>query len=216
MRTRWWERAGLNSLMTQKYDKAEEYFRKIVAVEPHRYGIGHNLALACLAQERYEEAEKYLLIELERYGETLVRLKSLGDLYYIWAKPEKCKEYYEQALPLCEQIGDKRQLQHRIAQCGSPPAFANGMKSLESLRDGNKKMAEKDFDGSMSSLKEAVELDACNFQAWNNLGALELNINKDAAAAIKYFEKAVFYTSLAGIHANLGKARAILAKEPNK
>ncbi|MCL1817334.1 MAG: tetratricopeptide repeat protein [Spirochaetaceae bacterium] len=210
---RWLERAALNNLITQKYEKAEAYFRKIAAVEPYRFGLGHNLALVCLAQERFEEAEKYFLAELDRYGDTFVRLKSLGDLYYIWAQPEKCKEYYEKAFPLCEHEADKRQLQHRIAQCAREPAFANAVKSLAALKLGNKKMTEKDFDGASACLKEAVELDSCNFQAWNNLGAIELNIKKDTAAAVKYFEKAAFYTSLVGIHGNLKKAREALAKE---
>jgi tetratricopeptide (TPR) repeat protein len=210
---RWWYRAALNNLVTQNYAKAEEYFKKIQAVEPNRFGLGHNLALVCLAQERYEEAEKYFLNELERYGDTLMRFKSLGDLYYIWKKREPCKAYYEKALPLCENEADKRQIMHRIAQCGSEESFARAMKSFELLKAGNRKMSEKDFDGAYELLKESVEIDSCNFQAWNNLGALEMNIKKDAAASVKFFEKAAYYTSLVGIHENLKKARDMLAKE---
>jgi tetratricopeptide (TPR) repeat protein len=216
LRVRWWERTAFNNLVLQKYAKAEEYFRKVAAVEPYRFGLGHNLALVCLAQERYDDAEKYFLDELDRYGESFVRLKSLGDLYYIWGKPEKCREYYEKAFPLCQHEADKRQLRHKIDQCGSPPAFENGQKSLAALKRGNQKMTEKDFDGAEVCLKEAVGFDSCNFQAWNNLGALEMNIKKDVAEAVKYFEKAAFYTSLTGIHGNLKKARETLAKESKK
>jgi tetratricopeptide (TPR) repeat protein len=213
---RWWNRAALNNLVMQKYAKAEEYFRKIQALEPDRFGLGHNLALVCLAQERYAEAEKYFLNELERYGDTFVRFKSLGDLYYIWNRREPCREYYGKALPLCVHEADKRQLQHRIAQCGSEESFAKAMKSYGLLKAGNKKMQEKDFDGAYELLKESVETDSCNFQAWNNLGALEMNIKKNAAESVKYFEKAAFYTSLVGIHGNLKKARDMLAKESKK
>jgi tetratricopeptide (TPR) repeat protein len=213
---RWWYRAALNNLVMQKYAKAEEYFRKIEAAQPDKFGLGHNLALVCLAQERYEEAEKYFLHELERYGDTFIRFKSLGDLYYVWKRREPCGEYYGKALPLCEHEADKRQIQHRIAQCGSGEAFAKAMRSYELLKDGNKKMQEKDFDGAYELLREAVKADSCNFQAWNNLGALEMNIKKNAAESVKYFEKAAYYTSLAGIHANLMKARDMLAKESKK
>jgi tetratricopeptide (TPR) repeat protein len=210
---RWWQRAALNNLITQKYAKAEEYFRKIQAVEPNKFGLGHNLALVCLAQERYEEAERYFLNELARYGDTFVRFKSLGDLYYIWGRREKCGNYYGKALALCEHEGDKRQLEHRVAQCRKDETFAEAMRSSEALREGNRRMAEKDFDGAYGLFKKAVELDACNFQAWNNLGALEMNIKKNAAESVRYFQKAAQYTSLVGIHGNLKKARDLLAKE---
>jgi tetratricopeptide (TPR) repeat protein len=213
---RWWERAALNNLIMQKYLKAEEYFKKIQRIEPHKFGLGHNLALAALALERYDEAEKYFLNELERYGDTFVRFKSLGDLYYIWGKRDECGEYYKKALELCEHEADRRQLMHRIAQCDSDAAFANAMKSYKLLKAGNKKMNVKDFDGAYDLLKEAVTLDPCNFQAWNNLGALEMNIKKNAAESVKYFEKAAMYTSLVGIHGNLKKARDMLAKESKK
>jgi tetratricopeptide (TPR) repeat protein len=213
---RWWHRAALNNLVMQRYAKAEEYFRKIQAVQPNRFGLGHNLALVCLAQERYEEAERYFLNELERYGDTFIRFKSLGDLYYIWNRREPCREYYEKALPLCGHEADKRQIQHRIAQCGSGEAFSRVVKSYELLKAGNIRMREKDFDGAYELLKKAVETDSCNFQAWNNLGALEMNVKKDAAKSVKYFEKAAYYTSLAGIHGNLKKARDMLAKESKK
>ncbi|MDR1316675.1 MAG: hypothetical protein LBK13_07360 [Spirochaetales bacterium] len=213
---RWWQRAALNNLVLQKYLKAEEYFRKIEAVQPNRFGLGHSLALVCLAQERFEEAEKYFLNELERYGETFMRFKSLGDLYYIWNRREPCREYYEKALPLCEQEADRRQLAHRIALCGSGESFARAMKSLRLLKDGNRKMQEKDFESAYTLLKESAETDVCNFQALNNLGALEMNVKKNIAGAVKYFEKAAYYTSLVGIHGNLKKARELLAKESGK
>ncbi|MDR1625741.1 MAG: tetratricopeptide repeat protein [Spirochaetia bacterium] len=213
---RWWHRAALNNLVAQRYAKAEEYFRKIQAVQPDRFGLGHNLALVCLAQERYEEAEKYFLGELERYGDTFIRFKSLGDLYYIWNRRGACGEYYAKALPLCENEADRRQIEHRIAQCGSGESFAKAMGSYGLLKAGNRKMQEKDFDGAYGLLKEAVGMDPCNFQAWNNLGALEMNIKKNAAESVKYFEKAVRYTSLVGIQGNLKKARDMLAKESKK
>ena len=216
IQVRFWHRSALNCLVTQKYAKAEEFFRKIQAVEPNRFGLGHNLALAYLAQEKFEEAEKYFLNEIQRYGETFVRFKSLGDMYYIWGKREKCSEYYALALPLCEHKADKSQIEHRIAQCKTEEAFAVAMKSCEYLKQGNKKIEEKEFDAAGELLKKAVELDRCNFQAWNNLGALEMNIKNNVAEAVKYFEKAVQYTSLVGIHGNLKKARDTLAKESKK
>jgi hypothetical protein len=48
------------------------------------------------------------------------------------------------------------------------------------------------------------------------LGALEMNIQKNAAESVRYFERAARYTSLVGIHGNLKKARDMLAKESKK
>ncbi|MDR2588199.1 MAG: tetratricopeptide repeat protein [Spirochaetales bacterium] len=213
---RWWQRAALNNLVMGRYGRAEDYFRKIERLEPNRFGLGHNLGLAALAQERFAEAERYFLSELERYGDTFIRFKSLGDMYYIWGKPGPCKEFYSRALPLCESEEDKRQIMHRISQCAKPASFEAAMKSYALLKEGNAKMGEKDYEAAEASLKAAVKADSCNFQAWNNLGALEMNIKKNIEEAVKLFEKAAFYTSLAGIHGNFRKAKEALAKEKKR
>jgi tetratricopeptide (TPR) repeat protein len=213
---RWWERAALNNFVTGQYARAEEFFRKIQAEEPYRFGLGHKLGLVCLAQQRYDEAEKYFLNEIERYGDTFMRFKSLGDLYYMWGKREPCKDYYSRSLALCGEETDKRQIMHRIAQCANSGSFESAIKSYNLLKGGNTKMADKDYDRAYELFREAVKADACNFQAWNNLGALEMNIKKDIPESIKCFEKAASYTSLRSIHDNLNKARAALEKEKKK
>jgi tetratricopeptide (TPR) repeat protein len=212
----YWERAAMNNFVMGRYAKAEDLFRKIREVQPNKFALGHNLGLVCLAQEKYDEAESYFLRELELYGETYIRFKSLGDMYYIWGKREKCSEYYSKSLSLCEHEGDRRLISRRMTLCADPAAFETAMESYRELKRGNLLMAEKDLDNSYEAFQKAVELDPHNFQAWNNLGALEMNHKKDLPAAVKYFKKASALTSLQAIHNNLNRAKSMTAKEEKK
>ncbi|MCX7786584.1 MAG: tetratricopeptide repeat protein [Spirochaetes bacterium] len=210
---RFWERAALNNFVFGRYAKAEEYFRKIRTVQPNKMGIGHNIGLVCLAQERYEEAEAEFLGELERFGETYIRLKTLGDLYYLWGKRAECAKYYQMALPGCEHEADRKLIQKRIEYASDPDTFEKAMKSYQALKRGNAYMAEKRFEAASEEFERAIQLDPYNFQAWNNRGAVELNYRKNPARAVEYFQRAVEYTSLPAIHNNLKRAQAMLGKE---
>lgn len=55
----------MNNFVLGRYAKAEEFFRKIQQVQPNKFALGHNIGLVCLAQERYEEAEKAFLRGLD-------------------------------------------------------------------------------------------------------------------------------------------------------
>ena len=213
---RYWERAAMNNFVMGRYAKAEEFFMKIRDVQPEKYGLGHNLGLVALALEKYEEAERYFLREIEKYGETYIRFKSLGDMYYIWGNREKCGEYYKKSLDLCEHEGDRRLLNRRIKVCGDPAAFETAMRSYAELKEGNRKMADKDFDGAYASFQKAAELDPYNFQAMNNLGALEMNHKKDIPASAEFFKKASALTSLQAIHNNYKRAQTMITKETRK
>ena len=208
-----WERSAMNNFVMGRYAKAEEYFRKIKEVQPNKFALGHNIGLVCLAQERYEEAADAFLLELEKYGETYIRFKSLGDTYYIWGKRDKCSEFYSKALELCEHEGDRKLISRRMTLCADPAAFETAMESLRELKRGNKLMADRDYDGAYDAFQKAVDLDAYNFQAWNNLGALEMNHKKNIPASEKYFKKAAALTSLQAIHNNLKRAESMSAKE---
>jgi tetratricopeptide (TPR) repeat protein len=210
---RFWERAALNNFVLGRYAKAEEYFRKIRSVQPNKVGIGHNIGLVCLAQERYEEAEKEFLRELERFGETYIRLKTLGDLYYLWGKRAECAKYYQRALPECEQEADRKLIEQRIQYAADPDSFEKAMQSYQALKKGNTYMAEKLFEAAYEEFQRAVQLDPCNFQAWNNMGAVELNYRKNPSRAVELFQRAVEYTSLPAIHNNLKRAKGMLEKE---
>lgn len=213
---RQWERTALNSFVMGRYAKAEEYFRKIQEVQPNKFGLGHNIGLVCLAQERYEEAETAFKNEVDRYGETFARNKTLGDLYYMWGKRNECRIYYTKALEGCDHEGDKKLISKRIEYCETEESFRRAMDSYAELKRGNKIMAEKDYDGAYKAFKKSAALDPFNFQALNNMGALELNHKKDPEAAAVLFEKATALTSLGAIHNNLKQAKASAAKGKKK
>jgi tetratricopeptide (TPR) repeat protein len=196
-----------------RYAKAEEYFRKVQEIQPNKFGLGHNIGLVCLAQDRFEEAEAAFLNEIERYGETFPRNKTLGDLYYMWGKREECKRFYEKSLSECEHPGDKKLISKRIEYCANEDSFRKAMDSYAELKRGNKLMAEKDYDGAYEAFQKSADLDPHNFQALNNMGALELNHRKNTAAAAVLFGKATKLTSLGAIHNNLKRAQAPAPKE---
>ncbi len=211
-----WERAAMRAFVMGRYAEAEDNFRRIREAQPDKFAIGHNLGLVCLAQERHQEAADYFHAELDNFGETYMRVKALGDTYYIWGKREKCMEFYSRTLELCEHEGDRRLISRRMGLCADPATFAVAMESQRLLREGNRLMAEGDLDGSCEAFRKAAELDDSNFQAWNNLGALEMNHKKNIPASAEYFKKAVAFTSLQAIHNNLKRAETMTAPKEER
>lgn len=199
-----------------RYAKAEEYFLKIREAQPGKFGIVHNLGLVSLAQDKFEDAEKAFLSELENSGEVYARVKALADTYYLWGKREKAREYYERTFALCQNEADGRLISRRIEQAKDEALFAEAMRSVRELKQGNRYMAEKNFEDAYDSFKRASEIDSSNFQAYNNLGALEINYRKNLDKAIRYFEKAVRLTSLPAIYNNLNHAKSLAAKKEGK
>ena len=211
-----WERSAMTHFVMGRYQKAEEMFLKIKEVQPDKFGLIHNLGLVSLAQDKFEEAEQCFLTELEKSGEIYMRVKALADTYYIWGKREKCLEFYERTLKLCQNELDKKLITRRLEQSKDEAVFAEAMKSQKELKRGNQFMAEKNFDSAYECFQRAAKIDPSNFQAFNNLGALEISHKKNTGKAVEFLEKAVAYTSLAGIHANYNHAKNVAAKEAKK
>lgn len=211
-----WERTAMTHFVMGRYDKAEEYFLKIREAQPKKFGIVHHLGLVSLAQDKFEEAEKAFLSELENFGEVYIRVKALADTYYLWGKREESRKYYERTLALCQNDVDKRLIAKRIEQAKDEAAFAEAMRSIRELKQGNRYMAGKHYDDAYECFKRASEIDPYNFQAFNNLGALEIHYRKNTEKAIRYFEKAVRLTSLPAILGNLNHAKSLAAKKEGK
>ncbi len=207
-----WERNALNNFIVGRYAKAEEYFRKIQSVRPNKSGIGHYIGLVCLAQDRFEEAEQEFKRELDQFGDTFIRLKTLGDLYYMWGKRVECSKYYQHALELCDQVAERKLLEKRVEYTSDEKLFEKAMESYRAVKKGNAFMKEKNYESAYREFERAAKLDPYNFQAWNNMGALELNYKKNPSKALTFFERAVEHTSLPAIHSNLKRAQMDLEK----
>jgi Flp pilus assembly protein TadD len=100
--------------------------------------------------------------------------------------------------------------------CADPAGFETAMESLRELKKGNSLMAERDMDGAYEAFRKAAGLDEYNFQAWNNLGALEMNHKKNIPASAEFFRKAAALTSLQAIHNNLKRAETMAVPKEGK
>lgn len=203
-----WERLALNHLVTGEYRKAETYFLRIRKHAPNRPGILHNLGLVELALRKYPESEALFKQDLELYGESWVRLKSLAELYYIWGKREEAETYYGKALAECEDGREQLLAEKRIAKCREPERFRLAAESYRLFEEGTELMRRKEFDAALEILEQAVSLDETNFQALNNIGVILLEVKQDRDGAESRFRMAAEYTSLPIITGNLSRVRS--------
>lgn len=203
-----WERLALNSLVTGEYRKAETYFLRIKKHAPYRPGILHNLGLVELALRKYPEAEALFKRDLELYGESWVRLKSLAELYYIWGRRDEAEAYYGKALAECEDGRERLLVEKRIVKCREPERFRLAAESCRLFEEGTELMRRKEFDAALEILEQAVSLDETNYQALNNIGVILLEAKQDRDGAESRFRMAAEYTSLPVITGNLSRVRS--------
>ncbi|WP_319416281.1 tetratricopeptide repeat protein [Marispirochaeta aestuarii] len=208
-----WYHKAFNSLIQGDYERTEKYFSKIERKFPGRVGNSYNMGLVKLAQKEYETAEEYFLEECEKYGYTVTRNRTLGDLYYIWGKADKAKARYTEALKEVEKPEQKRLLQERIAKCSSENSFSRVMQSHSKYEEGISFQKEGETEKAKESYQKALELDSTNFQAANNLGSILLNEDGEPGEALQYFEKATLYSDLPGITQNIGRTRALMKQK---
>ena len=83
------ERFALNSFVSGDFERAEKYFLRLKEDDPDRMGVDHNMGLVKLGLKQFAEAEKFFLRDAELFGESYVRSRTLGDLYYIWGRREQ-------------------------------------------------------------------------------------------------------------------------------
>ena len=89
-------RFALNAYISTDYTKALKYYEKILRNNPCHPGLMYNIGLCYFAMKDYARAESFFMDELDRYGETGDRLRTLGDLYYRWKKREQALFFYKQ------------------------------------------------------------------------------------------------------------------------
>ncbi|WP_455382822.1 tetratricopeptide repeat protein [Salinispira pacifica] len=201
------QRFALNSFVSGDFERAERYFLQLKEADPDRMGVDHNMGLVKLGLKQYEAAESYLLRDLELFGETYLRSRTLGDLYYIWGRAEKAKKRYSAALRQAEEESDRLLLQKRIEICSDDSAFARAAESHRSFEEGVRLQKTGDSQGARAALTRAVEGDPTNFQAWNNLGSVLMEDSSTYDEALKCFTRARSYSALPSIVRNLEEAK---------
>jgi len=207
-------RKAVEAFSRGNYADAKVHFKAILDDEGERAGHLYNLGLCHLALDEYEEAERYLTRELELFGEHYPRLKTLGDLHFMWGKSEDARRWYQRAIDEDAQGDGVTIVRHRIAICAEDCAFAAAMDSLQSYRTGVQEMIRKDTEAALTSFSRAVEQDDSNIHAWNNIGVIRLNRKRDddVSRAIEAFEKALSWQEVPSFRENLERARAVRSR----
>lgn len=208
-------RKAMEAFARGAYAEAKEYFAAILRDEGERAGHLFNLGLSHLALDEYAEAEGYLLRELELFGEHYPRLKTLGDLYFLWGRSEDARRYYERAIAEDTDGDGAKIVRRRIEICGEDCAFVAAMDSLQSYRDGVREMIDKNTEAALQAFSRAVEQDESNIHAWNNIGVIRLNRkeNDDIERAIDAFERALSWQEVRSFRENLERARIARSRQ---
>ncbi len=201
-------RFALNSFVSGDFPRAEKYFRLLKEREPDRMGVDHNLGLTKLAQKQYAEAERYFKRDMELFGQTAVRSRTLGDLYYVWGKRKEARKWYASALEDADDEASTVLLRERIEICATDESFEPIHGSYAAFEEGVRLQRSGDAEGARLALQKAVDLDSTNFQAWNNLGSILMDNDANFSEALVCFRKAREYSSIPAIVNNIEQAEA--------
>ncbi len=201
------ERFALNSFVSGDFERAEKYFRRLKEDDPDRMGVDQNMGLVKLGLKQFAEAEKFFLRDAELFGESYVRSRTLGDLYYIWGRREQARNRYSAALRQGENNSDETLLRERSVICSDESAFAAVGESHRSFEEGVRLQKAGDAAAAKASLENAVKHDPTNFQAWNNLGSILMDDSSTYRQAVECFSRARRYSTLPSIVHNLEEAR---------
>ncbi len=204
---KWYQQQAFNHFVRGNFDKAERWFQKLLSAKPGSVGVRHNLALVKLAMNRHDEAVKLLEEELDRFGGTYERYRSLADAYYLWKHAAEAAEMYRKALKMGPRGKDKSFLQTRVDICSDETRFTAAMEGLKLFNDANDMQKNGHYEEALALFKKSVELDPSNFIARNNLGSLHMNYEEDYPSAIAEFEAALELSELPLIQKNLQMCR---------
>ncbi len=210
------KRRALNAFISGDFENAQTLFRRILAFQPDAPGVRHNLALTCIAGGDYDEAEKLLLTELERYGVYYPRLKVLADLYYIRGSRKSAHDFYRRALGQEAPEEERALLAKRIELTADDETFARVTEANRCFAEGNRFMADERWDEAVQVFTRAADLDETNIHALNNAGTIHLNNRNDPAEAIRLFREAMRWSSLPWLAKNLAKAEKAAGMDPSQ
>ncbi len=211
-------RRAVTAFTQGKYADALAGFTRVLDAEGERVGHLYNIGLCYLALEDYSQAETYLLREVELFGEHYPRLKTLGDLYFLWGRREDAGSWYQRAISEDSTGEGFRIVAHRLSVCSDTAAFSIAMESLASYRRGVDAMVAKNGDEALEEFRAAVEQDPSNIYAWNNIGAILLDRGSktEVEEAIRSFESALEMQEISTFRANLDRARQVYQKLAKK
>ncbi len=203
-------RMALNNMTAGKAEKAETWYKKLELIEPDSLPVLHNLGVIYISLKKYDEAEKYLLREIELYGESEIRYRVTGDLYYAWGERDKAGKAYGKALSILQNgYGDKsteRFLRRRIKHCKEISLYKKAKEGIRHYEEGLALYTKGEYNNAFELYKKAAEYDNTGFLALNAAGAVLMNTTGDYENARTYFIKALELADIPLIQGNLAIA----------
>ncbi len=196
-----------------EYSKAEEMFKKIYKSAPSTPGVGHNIGVCLMAQERYDDAESFFLKEVENLGECFSRSIALGDLYFTWGRRESAETWYGKSLEDCPTATIKQFLRKRIVICKNEEKFSSAMEGFRLMQQGRHEVENGEIDRAIASFELSFEKDPTQYQSLNEAGVLLMNHKKEYARARDHFKAALKRSDLAPIRKNLELTEEIISRE---
>lgn len=199
-----------------KPGKAERWYKKLEKFEPDSLEVLHNLGVIYIALNRHSEAEKYLLKEIDLYGESEIRDRVLGDLYYVSGNRDMAGRFYGKALTLLQNgsrdKSTERFLRRRIKHCSEHLSYEKAMEGMKHYEDGAALYAKGDYDEALHSYNKAVRCDNSSYLAMNAAGTLLMNNIKDYEQARNFFRKALDLADIPLVKHNLELAEYKIKK----
>lgn len=202
LRFKYHNQLGLNAFVTGENRRAEKHFLKLIALFPEREGLHYNCALAQMGLKKFDQAEELLLREIARFGDSYVRRKTLGDLYYISGNFPAALKTYQHCRHMDGANADLRLLQLRSDCCRDPERYVELRRSLGCYERGAV-LVRSDPEVAETLLKEAVRLDPSNFLVLNNLGVIAMNHRREYPTAYAYFQQSLELSAQPVVQQNL-------------
>lgn len=205
-----YERMALNYMTAGKTYKAEKWYKKLEAIEPRGLAVLHNLGVICISLKKFREAENYINREIEIYGESPVRLRVLGDLYYMEGNMDEAGRIYGRALTLFQVSGEDKTAQNllrkRISICKDKSLSAKAAESSMLLEPGPVLPSKGLAGEALDSFLRAAEYDKSSYMALNSAGTVLMNHMKDYNGARDCFRRALELADIPVIKQNLSLA----------
>ncbi len=211
-----YSRFAFRSFSAAHYDKAEYWFEKIAAESSEVPGLRHNLGLVKIALGKYGEAQKLLERDLERYGESYPRLRSLADAHFLAGNGSEAGSFYRKALDTGDSGGDETLIRKRMAICSDEERYAAALRAMSVFQEGADALGDGNYDQAERLFRESIELDPSQYMARNNLGLILLNQRNNPGDAARQFASALEDIRLPFIEKNLASAEKAIREQSEK
>ena len=207
LKKKFYERMALNNMTAGRAEKAEKWYRLLEKLDPESPAVLHNLGVIYISLKKFDEAERYLLREIEVFGESGIRFRVLGDLYFMTGRRETAGKVYGKALTMLQDgVGDKstiKFLRRKIKQCRDISSFSKARDGAKYYEEGFAFYLEGDYMKALDLYRKAVLSDNSSYMALNAAGTILMNHVRDYENARDYFQKALELADIPLIRNNL-------------